>query len=223
MNDAGQRSPLTTFFAWGLPLFPCLMAQHLLIFARYPELGQVKTRLALTVGPEEALRVYCELLTRTRTAADGVAATKTLWLAGDPPASGPAFADWTGYARRPQPAGNLGQRMHHAFAAAFDAGATAAVVIGTDCPDLTAAHLTAAFHQLATHDVVVGPALDGGYYLLGTRRLVADLFANKPWSTDTVLAATLADADRLGLRVAHLPALSDVDTGADLAAWQSRL
>ena len=199
------------------------MANHLLIFARHPELGHVKTRLALAVGPEEALRVYRELLARTRAAADGVAATKTLWLAGDPPAAGPAFADWAGYVRRPQPAGTLGERMHLAFAAAFDAGATAAVIIGTDCPDLTTAHLTAAFAQLATHDVVVGPALDGGYYLLGTRSLVAEFFANKPWSTDAVLASTLADADRLGLRVAHLPALSDVDTGADLAAWQSRL
>ncbi len=197
------------------------MAEHLLIFARHPVLGQVKTRLARTIGPEAALRVYRELLGRTRAAADGVAAAKTVWLAGVPPPAAEAFAGWAGYAQRPQPAGDLGQRMHQAFAAAFAAGATAAVVIGTDCPALTAGHLTAAFQRLATHEVVVGPALDGGYYLLGTRGLVADFFVAKAWSTATVLAATLADADRLGLRVAHLPALADVDTADDLAAWRA--
>ncbi|HEX8656857.1 MAG TPA: TIGR04282 family arsenosugar biosynthesis glycosyltransferase, partial [Hymenobacter sp.] len=164
------------------------MTKHLLIFARYPVLGQVKTRLAQGVGPEQALAVYRELLARTRAAADGLAAAKTLWLAGDPPA-GPAFEDWLGYARRPQPAGDLGGRMHQAFAAAFEAGATAAVIIGTDCPDLSTDHLNTAFQQLASHDVVVGPALDGGYYLLGLRALVPDFFINKPWSTAAVLAA----------------------------------
>ena len=198
------------------------MADHLLIFARHPVLGQGKTRLAGTIGPAAALRVYHELLARTRAAADGVAAAKTLWLAGDPPPAGPAFPEWAGYAQRPQPAGDLGQRMHEAFAAAFAAGATAALLIGTDCPELTADHLRAAFQQLATHDVVVGPALDGGYYLLGLKSLTLDFFLNKPWSTPAVLAATLADADRLSLRVARLPALADVDTADDLVAWRAR-
>jgi rSAM/selenodomain-associated transferase 1 len=112
--------------------------------------------------------------------------------------------------------------MHQAFATAFAAGATAAVVIGTDCPELTSAHLADAFRQLDTHDVVVGPALDGGYYLLGTRKLVPEFFVNKLWSTPFVLGATLADASRLGLRVARLPPLADVDTAEDLAAWRAR-
>lgn len=195
---------------------------HLLIFARHPELGQVKTRLAQTIGPAEALRVYQQLLVRTRAAADGLMAHKTLWLAGTPPAGESAFADWAGYAQQPQPPGDLGLRMHHAFAAAFGAGATAAVIIGTDCPELTTDRLQEAFRQLADHDAVLGPALDGGYYLLGLRTLVPDFFVNKPWSTDAVLAETLADARRLGLRVAQLPALSDVDTAADLVAWRRR-
>ncbi|MBD2767438.1 TIGR04282 family arsenosugar biosynthesis glycosyltransferase [Hymenobacter sp. BT664] len=198
------------------------MSEHLLVFARHPVLGQVKTRLAHAVGPEEALRVYHELLGRTRAAAEGLAVAKTLWLAGEPVADA-AFEGWPGYEQRPQPAGDLGERMHQAFAAAFAAGATAAVIVGTDCPDLTTGHLSAAFHHLAQHDVVVGPALDGGYYLLGLRALVPDFFVDKAWSTSAVLAATLADADRLGLRVAHLPTLSDVDTVHDLTAWQGRL
>ncbi|KAA9333354.1 glycosyltransferase [Hymenobacter busanensis] len=197
------------------------MVNHLLVFARHPELGQVKTRLAHAVGAEEALRVYRALLASTHSAVDAVAAQKTLWLAGHAPTGESEFAHWAGFEQHPQPAGDLGQRMYAAFAAAFAAGATAAVIIGTDCPDLRPAHLNAAFYQLQNHDVVIGPALDGGYYLLGLRTLVPDFFLHKPWSTDAVLTATLADAQRLGLRVAQLPALSDVDTAADLAAWQN--
>ncbi|OGX86432.1 hypothetical protein BEN47_13080 [Hymenobacter lapidarius] len=198
------------------------MAHQLLIFARHPALGQVKTRLARTEGPEAALHIYTELLHHTRTAADGVSATKTLWLAGDEPPTDSAFSKWAGYEQHPQPAGDLGERMHHAFARAFSGGATAAVIIGTDCPELTTAHLDAAFQHLATHDVVVGPARDGGYYLLGMRTLIPDFFSNKEWSTDAVLPTTLADAARLGLTVAQLPVLSDVDNADDLAAWRSR-
>ncbi|PJJ59511.1 TIGR04282 family arsenosugar biosynthesis glycosyltransferase [Hymenobacter chitinivorans] len=198
------------------------MADHLLLFARHPALGLVKTRLAHTVGDEEALRVYQELLDHTRAAADGVAAAKTLWLAGEPAASPNFFTDWLGYEQLPQPAGELGQRMQHAFEAAFAAGATRVVIIGTDCPELTSTHLREAFDQLAHHEVVVGPALDGGYYLLGMRTVVPDFFRNKAWSTDSVLTDTLADAARLGLRVAQLVPLSDVDTASDLLAWQSR-
>ncbi len=198
------------------------MADHLLVFARHPALGLVKTRLAHTLGPAEALRIYRELLARTHAAAQGLVAHKTLWLAGEAPSTGSEFAGWAGFAQRPQVTGDLGARLHHAFATAFAAGATAAVVVGTDCPELSEALLRAAFRQLATHEVVVGPAADGGYYLLGTQALVPAFFSNKPWSTDAVLAHTLADAERLGLRVAHLPTLSDVDTAQDWAAWQAR-
>jgi rSAM/selenodomain-associated transferase 1 len=198
------------------------MPDHLLIFARHPVLGQGKTRLASTIGPAAALEVYNELLACTYAATNGVVATKTLWLAGEASADGTPFTHWAGYEQHPQPSGDLGHRMHQAFSTAFAAGATAAVVIGTDCPELTSAHLAEAFRQLATHDVVVGPALDGGYYLLGMRKLVPEFFVNKLWSTPCVLAATLADANRLGLSVAHLPPLADVDTAEDLAAWRAR-
>jgi rSAM/selenodomain-associated transferase 1 len=198
------------------------MPDHLLIFARHPVLGQGKTRLASTIGPAAALEVSHELLAQTRAAADGLVAVKTLWLAGEAPVGHAPFAQWAGYAQHPQPSGDLGHRMHHAFARAFAAGATAAVVIGTDCPELTSVQLAAAFQQLATHEVVVGPALDGGYYLLGMRKLVPEFFVNKLWSTPFVLGATLADATRLGLSVARLPPLADVDTAEDLAAWRAR-
>ena len=197
---------------------------HLLIFARLPELGQVKTRLAHTIGAAAALAVYHELLDRTRAAAAGFGGQKTVWLAqptAAPLTSESVAAHWPDYAWQPQPPGDLGGKMQAAFAQTFAAGAAAAVIIGTDCPGLRSEHLNQAFELLTTHDVVVGPAVDGGYYLLGMKALHESFFLNKAWSTSSVLADTLADAARLHLRVARLPTLHDVDTAADLALWRA--
>jgi len=199
--------------------------EHLLIFAREPVLGRVKTRLAADIGPAAALATYRELLALTAAAVAAARVPATVWLAEAPASPAPPNQprpEWPGLPWRPQPpAGSLGARMRHAFAEAFAAGAGRVVIIGTDCPGLTAAVLRQAFDQLATHDLVAGPATDGGYYLLGMSELHSDLFTNKQWSTATVLADTLADAARLGLRVAQLPTLADVDSGRDLAAWRS--
>ncbi|OUJ74447.1 TIGR04282 family arsenosugar biosynthesis glycosyltransferase [Hymenobacter crusticola] len=195
--------------------------QHLLVFARHPELGRVKTRLAATIGPAAALEVYQELVQHTQQAATGLTGVaKTVWFA-EPTSSPAAASAWPDFEQQGQPSGDLGQKMQAAFAAAFHQGATAAVIIGTDCPGLTTAHLAAAFHALAAHDLVLGPAADGGYYLLGMTRLHAELFQNKAWSTADVRAATLADAAHLGLRVVLLPTLRDIDTAEDLAAWRA--
>ena len=196
-----------------------------MIFAREPELGRVKTRLAATIGPEAARGVYRELLALTAAAVAEAALPATLWLAEAPaaPATTPAQPrpEWPGLSWRVQPtAPDLGQRMQHAFAEAFAAGTTQALIIGTDCPGLTAELLHQAAAALATHDLVLGPADDGGYYLLGMKQLHPDLFAGKQWSTATVLPDTLADAARLGLRTALLPTLHDVDSAADLARWR---
>jgi rSAM/selenodomain-associated transferase 1 len=110
--------------------------------------------------------------------------------------------------------------MAQAFAETFAAGAGRVVIIGTDCPGLSTELLQQAFDQLLHHELVVGPADDGGYYLLGMNKLEAELFSNKDWSTATVLPDTLADAARLGLRVARLPTLHDVDSAQDLATWR---
>jgi rSAM/selenodomain-associated transferase 1 len=196
-------------------------AAHLLIFARHPELGRVKTRLAAGIGAEAALAVYEELLQHTYNATASVAAHKTVWLAEAPTTAGSLPAVWNTYEQQLQFPGDLGLKMQAAFSHAFSHGAKAAVIIGTDCPGLTTALLTQAYAALTTHDVVIGPAEDGGYYLLGMNELYQDLFANKSWSTDSVLTHTVADAARLGLRVAQLPTLRDVDDAADLAAWRA--
>lgn len=193
---------------------------QLLIFARAPVLGRVKTRLAADIGAEAALAVYCELLHITAEAVMAAQVPATVWLAEAPAVPAAELPEWPGLPWQLQPAADLGQRMQTAFAKAFANGATAVAIIGTDCPGLRAAHLTQAFELLQSHDVVLGPATDGGYYLLAMRQLYAPLFADKAWSTATVLAATLADAERLHLRVALLPTLADIDTGADLRAWR---
>ena len=201
--------------------------QHLLVFAREPVLGRVKTRLAADVGPEAALAVYRELLALTAAAVTAVAVPATVWLAEAPhPAADAAQSrpEWPGLPWCVQPpAGLLGERMAHAFGEAFAGGAGRVVIIGTDCPGLRPAILQQAFAALEAHELVVGPAEDGGYYLLGLREPQPALFANKDWSTATVLPDTLADAARLGLRVAQLPVLRDVDSASDLAAWRGQV
>jgi rSAM/selenodomain-associated transferase 1 len=200
-----------------------LPAPHLLVFAREPELGRVKTRLAAGIGAEAALAVYRELLALTAAAVAAAQVPATVWLAEAPTVADPAQPrpEWPGFPWRVQPAADsLGARMAQAFAETFAAGAGRVVIIGTDCPGLSTELLQQAFDQLLHHELVVGPADDGGYYLLGMNKLEAELFSNKDWSTATVLPDTLADAARLGLRVARLPTLHDVDSAQDLATWR---
>ena len=204
-------------------------AARLLVFARPPVLGRVKTRLAATLGPEAALAIYRRLLAITQQAVAAAAVPATVWLAEAPPAgvladtgtaAAGALPEWPGLPWRIQaPALDLGERMAAAFAAAFAEGATRVAVIGTDCPGLTAEILTQALAGLAAYDVVLGPAADGGYYLLALRQPCLALFQNIAWSSATVLADTLALAAGLGLSVALLPTLHDVDTAEDLAHW----
>lgn len=196
---------------------------QLLVFARVPALGRVKSRLAVGVGQPAALAVYRELLAITNAAIVEAGVPATVWLADTASAepTGAEAIEWAAHAARCQPEGDLGARMTTAFAIAFITGAARVVIIGTDCPELRASHLIQAFGALETADVVLGPATDGGYYLLGLRQPQPELFANKAWSTDSVLADTLADAHRLGLRVALLPELRDVDNAEDLAAWNA--
>lgn len=196
---------------------------HLLIFARVPALGRVKSRLAAGVGEPAALAVYHELLAVTNAAVLAAGVPATVWLAdtAGPAPTAAETREWAAHRTHCQPEGDLGTRMAAAFAAAFAAGAGRVAIIGTDCPGLRDTHLRQAFALLETNDLVLGPATDGGYYLLGLRQPYPALFQHKAWSTDSVLADTLADAGRLGLRVALLPELRDVDNAADLAEWRA--
>ena len=192
-------------------------ATALIIFARKPELGKVKTRLAAQIGDEAALRIYIRLLEHTRAVAKSCDCDTHIFLTEQ---DGDDFF-WQGFAQHVQAVGDLGEKMQKAFVALFEKGYKRLVIVGSDCPGLQAAHVQAALDALADHDVAIGPAADGGYYLLGMNRLHGRLFQNKRWSTDSVCSDTIADMQALQLRCAMLPTLHDVDTVEDLqtAGW----
>ena len=186
----------------------------LLIFIRNPQLGKVKTRLARTMGAVEALRIYKLLLERTRRAAAGVLAERWLYYSDFIPAKD----EWpeTDFYKKIQHPGDLGVRMESAFREAFAAGAAKAIIIGSDCPDLSGVILQQAFDALDHADFVIGPTPDGGYYLLGMKLLESSVFHDIEWSTETVRSTTIAKIHAAGLSCAELPVLSDLDTEEDV-------
>lgn len=188
--------------------------QALIIFVRHPEKGKIKTRLAATLGDENALLVYRELLEHTRKITQNVEARKLLFYAGLVPVED----NWPDeiYAKYQQPEGDLGDRMNTAFGIAFAEGAGKVIIIGSDCFELTEEKIGEAFAKLDFADAVIGPAADGGYYLLGLKALNSSVFQNKVWSTNTVFQETVLDLERAGLTYVVLPVLRDVDEEKDL-------
>jgi rSAM/selenodomain-associated transferase 2/rSAM/selenodomain-associated transferase 1 len=197
---------------------------HVVMLARYPRLGEVKTRLAPPLSPEDALALHDRLTRRTLRSMLALQAT------GDARAqvrTDAAFArvayDWLGhgFAARYQGEGDLGDRIRLAFGEMFSRGAQRVIVVGSDCPRLTAAHLRDALARLDKVDVVLGPADDGGYYLVAlgreaSKRSVPVLFSNVAWGTDAVLESTLAICDEHGLSSVLLEQLPDVDRPEDI-------
>ncbi len=138
-----------------------------------------------------------------------------VWYAGG---SEELMQNWLGtdLLYREQPSGDLGDRMCAAFRSAFDQDYQSVMIVGTDCPGLTTALLIEGFAALQSRVVTIGPAIDGGYYLIGLQWLVPELFKGISWSTATVLQETLQAADRLNLDLMLLPCLHDIDTPEDL-------
>lgn len=185
----------------------------LMVFAKRPVAGRVKTRLAEEVGEERALEVYRHLLEHTRRTCLEIPVRRQVWFDGRPADAG----RWTApeFESRVQPEGDLGARMSHAFRDSTGEGGMRAVLIGSDCADLRADHLQRAFEALARHDLVLGPSSDGGYYLVGARAWHPELFKDIPWSTSEVLSRTLDKAGGQGLSTHLLAELGDVDTAGD--------
>jgi len=185
------------------------------ILAKAPVPGYAKTRLIPVLGADGAAALQAAMLKRTlATALAAGIGPVTLWCAPD--RSHPAFAEAAaqGVALAEQPAGDIGQRMKAAMAAAVTPGGV--IVIGTDCPALTPAHLRQAATALAEQDAVVIPAEDGGYVLLGLRQANAAVFSGVAWSTPQVMAQTRARLAAAGLRHAEFSPLFDVDRSSDL-------
>lgn len=190
-----------------------------MVFAREPVPGQVKTRLIPALGSAGAARLYRRLLGIALAAATATpCARRQIWCAGAPADGGQcaSLAAADGWTWHRQADGDLGARMGAALAGAL-ARADRAVLIGSDCPDYSPSYLTTAFAALDDHDAVLGPAADGGYVLIGLRRPAPALFADIPWSSPAVLAATRAALRHKELTWLELPTLRDVDCPADLA------
>ncbi|MEM8523869.1 MAG: TIGR04282 family arsenosugar biosynthesis glycosyltransferase [Bacteroidota bacterium] len=184
----------------------------LLIFIKNPERGKVKTRIAKTAGDEKAYQVYLELSKHTRKIAEQFEANRLLFYS--------QFInqkdDWSAedFQKNLQAAGDLGIRMVAAFQKAFEQNEKV-VIIGSDCASLTSNIVEEAFAALDAHDFVVGPAKDGGYYLLGMRAFQPSVFDQIEWSTEQVFRNTIRNIKKLEASYALMPVLSDIDYWED--------
>lgn len=187
-----------------------------------PRIGDVKTRLGTQIGREVATDLYRELATHQVSAIPRDWQTEIYFSPAD---AREEMQEWLGatHAYHSQCEGDLGQRLTHAVAGAFDRGASSVIVVGGDCPDLDQGCLRRAQEALQTADVVLGPASDGGYYLIALRKNHPPLFDRIPWSTANVLNETLKRVAEAGLRCALLETKEDVDDLASLNRVFDRL
>jgi rSAM/selenodomain-associated transferase 2/rSAM/selenodomain-associated transferase 1 len=204
-----------------MPSIAAKSPDRIIVFGRYPVPGRVKTRLIPALGPAGAAELHRRLSEQTLvTGFDFARRAGTqvhFCYAGGTPQHIDRWLPLPGLTHSPQTGNDLGQRMAAAFDAAFREGCERVILVGTDVPDLCEDHLTAAFTALASHEVVLGPSSDGGYWLVGMKRN-HDIFSGIRWGKRLVLEETLAKVRRLGLRYARLKMLCDLDTPEDLRA-----
>jgi len=191
-----------------------LSTTALVIFVRNPISGKVKTRLAKDIGDERALEIYLQLLHHTLEITRSLSFRKFIYYADE--VSDYDLWSVPGYTKRKQNGNDLGERMFNSFKELFDQGFTRIIIIGSDCLQLKTKTLEEAVSLLDSNTAVIGPASDGGYYLLGLNKLYPDLFTNKPWSTDQLFAKTIDDFINQGISYALLNLLSDIDDATDL-------
>ena len=193
----------------------------LIVFVKSPRPGKVKTRLAQSVGSRAACLIYQILVSRVLAQ---IRSLRSVQLRFHPANASKEIREWCrrGWTVAPQGAGDLGQRLKRAFRQAFSTRWERVAIIGSDCPEVTARDIEHAWNALEGNDVVLGPAHDGGYWLVALRQSIPKLFSKIPWSTDRVLATTLANAKSAGARVHLLRELADVDTEDDWKAYLRR-
>lgn len=183
----------------------------LIIFVKNPEIGKVKTRLAKTIGDEEALKIYQRLLDHTHAITKNLTCNKKLYFS--------SFIDnefgWNeGYESKLQAKGDLGQKMKLAIKSELSKYQKV-IIIGSDCAELNQSIIVAAFEALNDNDFVIGPANDGGYYLLGMKKLNETLFDDMAWSTESILTDTIERVQTAKQSYFLLPELIDVDSEMD--------
>lgn len=193
-----------------------------IVLTKAPVAGFVKTRLISELGAQGACDLYIQLLTRLENTLKNVVDTThsqvALWVAGDDQHE--AFIPWQSFATfYQQPTGvDLGKRMATAVKSSLSRGYVP-VLIGVDVPDLDEAYLINCAQQLESHELVISPAEDGGYGLLGMKQFYVELFEEKAWGTGSVFKNTKQDLEKLQVKVAYLPTVWDVDEPADAKRW----
>lgn len=198
-----------------------MMENALIIFIKNPVKGKVKTRLAATIGDDMALAIYQKLLKHTLNIAEHVTADKFIFFSD-------AIDETIGDVNAPfyykiQSGNDLGEKMKNAFVQLFKSGYKRVVIIGTDCPGINENILKTAFGEFNNSDVVIGPATDGGYYLLGMKEMHNDLFEKIDWSTSVVLHSTIECYNKSNLSYSLLTALRNVDEQKDLVHLDNML
>ncbi|MEH2204566.1 MAG: TIGR04282 family arsenosugar biosynthesis glycosyltransferase [Nostoc sp.] len=205
---------------------PANSKQHLIIFTRYPEPGRTKTRLITALGNVGAANLQREMTEHTifqvqelQKAID--ISVEVRFTGGD----SQLMQDWLGLdlVYQSQGEGDLGLRMARSLFDAFQSGAEKVIIIGTDCPGVNAQILARAFEKLYAFDLVLGPAIDGGYYLIGLRQPIPELFVNIEWGSAQVFQKTVDIAQKLNLSYVDLLPLADVDRPEDLPIWEQAL
>ncbi len=194
--------------------------QHLIIFTRYPEPGKTKTRLIPVLGAVGAANLQRWMTEYTILQAREL--QKTAAITVEVRYSGgnlQKMQDWLGvdFIYRPQGEGDLGERMGRSLLGGFQSGAQQVIIIGSDCPGVNSQILATAFELSSNVDLVLGPAIDGGYYLIGLRQPILELFTSIEWGTDQVLLNTVSKAQKLNLSQIYLPHLADIDRPEDLS------
>ncbi|MCC3414735.1 MULTISPECIES: TIGR04282 family arsenosugar biosynthesis glycosyltransferase [unclassified Microcoleus] len=196
-----------------------MISEKLIVFTRYPEAGKAKTRLIPVLGKTGAANLH--RLMAQKAIARALSLQNSRRLSVEIHHTGgnqQQMQDWLGtdIIYQNQIDGDLGAKMTAAFQKSFNSGVDKAAIIGTDCPDLKAEIMAQAFDKLSQHDLVLGPATDGGYYLIGLRRSIPELFSGIKWGTSEVFSSTQAIAQNLDLNIAYLPTLADIDLPEDL-------
>lgn len=191
-----------------------LIKDLLIIFYKNPEPGKVKRRLAASIGNEAACKLYQEMAGRTLSATKNLTCDSVVFYSSRIEITDLWSPDKFG--KMVQSGKDLGERMQHAFKWAFNKGYSRIVLLGTDIYYIERSHIDSAFEYLDQRDLVIGPAFDGGYYLIGLNRFYPSLFQDKHWSSSLVFDETVADCTKLGLTHACLPKLLDVDRAEDL-------
>lgn len=184
----------------------------LLIFTRNPKLGKCKTRLAATLGDQAALDIYMILLRHTAEITKDLNCSKEVHYSDE--VSENDLWDKGNYAKQLQEGKDLGERMYNAFKSGFQKGYKKIIIIGSDIYDLNSETINEAFAEMENVDFVIGPAADGGYYLIGMKTLNNDIFLNKNWGTETVLEDTLNNLNHKKVRLLQIK--NDIDVYEDL-------